>query len=148
MKSAFIGLAIFAAVTMLAGSSFGQIEGSAPFSIVGTDAAAVKKFLLQLQQAVAKDQREVVSGLVNYPMSAWAGEGNITVRNRRELVAKYNAIFTRRLQKTIAEATLETTWANWQGVMIDSGRIWFRPVEQGSNLRIITINAPAKPEGK
>ncbi len=144
MKKTLLGFAAVFALCALAEPARGQLEGSAPLSSAGTTAEAVGDFLKRLQQAVSLDQREVVSGLVEYPISAWVGDRSVKVRNRREFVSKYPKIFTRDLKQTIAAAKLENTWANWQGVMLDSGRVWFRPVGPEESLRIVTINAPAK----
>ena len=143
MKKIITGFAIILALCALAGPARCQLEGSAPLSMAGTNAGAVEDFLMRLREAVAHDQREVVSGLVEYPLSVWAGDRSVTVRNRREFLSKYPQIFTRELKQTIAATKLENSWPNWQGVMLDSGRMWFRPIGPEESLRLVTINAPA-----
>jgi hypothetical protein len=142
MKKVLTVVAVVLVLCAFAEPAWCQLEGSTSLSVAGTNAGAVEDFLKRLQEAVAHDQREVVSGLVEYPLSAWAGDRNIKVRNRREFVSNYPKIFARDLKQTIAAAKLENTWAIWQGVMLDSGRVWFRPVGPEESLRIVTINAP------
>lgn len=128
-------------VVWSAGRSHAQIEGSAPFSSAGTTSEAVADFLHKLQRAVEVDDREAVAKFVNFPLRAWNGKATGSVRDRRQFLAQYPAIFTADLQKTIAAARVERVFANWQGVMIESGGLWFRPDPDGT-LRVVTINQP------
>jgi hypothetical protein len=142
IKKALAGLSLLAAFGISAGPALGQLAGSSTFSTAGTSAEAAGEFLARLQPAVAADRRDTVAGLIEYPISAWIGGRSATLRNRREFLAKYDAIFTKSLKATIAAAKVENSWANWQGVMFDSGRIWLRPKGPNDSLRIVTINAP------
>jgi hypothetical protein len=121
-----------------------QLPGSAPFSSAGTTAEAVAAFLPRLQKAVAADDRKAVAALVRFPLRAWDGRRSVSIPDRRALGARYGAIFTADLRKVVADARVDTAFANWQGVMWESGRIWIAPDEAGT-LRIITINAPSPP---
>lgn len=118
------------------------MPGSAPFSSAGTTAEAVTAFLPRLQKAVQADERKTVAALVRYPLRAWNGKRTVSIRDRRELLAQYPAIFTADLRKVIAAARVETAFANWQGVMWESGRIWIAADETGA-LGLITVNEPA-----
>lgn len=121
--------------------AWGQLEGSASLSTAGTTPEAVTRFLGQLQTAVAKDRREDVAKLFFYPAKCWGGK-NLTINNRKMLLSYYEAIFTPPVKKAIAEARLENVWANWQGVMLHNGLIWFSTGEDKGPLKIVTINAP------
>lgn len=124
-----------------------QIEGSASFSSAGTTSESVSSFLARLQKAVASDDRAAVAKLVAYPLRAWNGKATVSIRNRQEFLAQYPKIFTASLKQTVAVAKVEQAFANWQGVMFDSGRFWIRPDDAGT-LEIVTINrgdhAPAE----
>jgi len=128
----FKPLPVFIAIFLIlcgTGRINAQMEGSAPFSSAGTTAEAVTDFLRRLQKAVHADERKTVAGLMSYPLRAWDGKRTVNVKDQRQFLASYNTIVTADLKKTIADAAVEKTFANWQGVMIDSGRIWFRPNE-------------------
>lgn len=116
-----------------------QIDGSASFSSAGTTGEDVSAFLARLQKAVATDDRAAVAKLVAFPLRAWNGKATVSIRNRQEFLAQYPKIFTASLQQTIAAAKVEQAFANWQGVMFDSGRFWIRPDGAGT-LQIVTIN--------
>jgi hypothetical protein len=118
------------------------VEGSAPFSSAGTTAEAVSAFLGRLQKAVAADDRKTVVALADYPLRAWNGKRTVMVRDRHELLALYSSVFRNDLRKAILSARVETAFANWQGVMWESGRFWIR-ADQDGTLRIVTINQPA-----
>lgn len=115
-----------------------QVDDAAAFEIAATDRAAVAEFLHALQTAVAKDDRDAVAELVSYPLHVYSRK-RLSVGSRQEFLRRYPMIFTARVKRSVAAARLETLFANWQGVMFDSGRVWFAPDEQGA-LKIVTIN--------
>lgn len=151
MKTSLLGCLFVAAALVLvvaaAPPAAAQIEGSASFSSAGTTSESVSSFLARLQKAVASDDRAAVAKLVGFPLRAWNGKATVAIRNRREFLALYPKIFTASLKQTIAAAKVEQAFANWQGVMFDSGRFWIRPDDAGT-LEIVTINrgepAPAE----
>ena len=55
----FLGPALF-----LSSPASGQVEGSAPFSVAGTSAAAVDRFLGELRQALAREERAGVAAML------------------------------------------------------------------------------------
>ena len=116
-----------------------EVNGTAAFEIAATDRAAVAEFLTALQTAVAKDDRDAVAELVRYPLRVGSRKRLISVGSRQEFLRRYPMIFTERVKASVAAARLETLFANWQGVMFDSGRVWFAPDELGA-LKIVTIN--------
>ena len=119
----------------------GQLPGSTPLSTAGTTPEEVTHFLSQLQTAVAKNRRDDVAKMFSYPAKCWGGK-SLTINNRKMLLNYYEAIFTPDVKKIIADATLDTTWANWQGVMLANGRIWFSKDGEKGPLKIATINSP------
>jgi hypothetical protein len=121
-----------------------QAPAGPNFDVTGTDARHVEAFLKALQAAVAVDNRIKVATLVDFPLPAWTGAATVTIRNEAEFQARYGRIFDASLKKAIADATVETLFANQQGIMFDGGRVWFRPVVERKNaIRIVAINEPA-----
>lgn len=131
--------AFFVLVVATVSPAAAQVEGSASFSSAGTTSESVSSFLARLQKAVASDDGAAVAKLVAYPLRAWNGKATVSVRDRQEFLAQYPKIFTASLKQTIAAAKVEQAFANWQGVMFDSGRFWIRPDDAGT-LEIVTIN--------
>lgn len=124
-----------------AGSALAQAAPA--FDVAGTDAAKVTAFLKSLQSAVALGNRTKVGTLVHYPLKVWLDGEETVVRTESELQSRYSRIFDTDVKKAIAEATLDTLVAKEQGVMVDRGRVWFRPVaEQRNAIKIVAINDP------
>jgi len=116
------------------------------FEAAGTDAAKVTAFLKSLQTAVALGNRTKVATLVHFPLTVWLDGEETIVRNESELQARYGRIFDADVKKALAEAKVDTLFANQQGVMFDNGRIWFRPVSGHKNaIKIVAINDPNQP---
>jgi hypothetical protein len=112
--------------------------------VAGTDATTVTRFLTALQRAVARKDRRAVAALADYPLRAWAGSRSVTLQSPRELLRRYDRIFDADLRRSIAAARPASLWANYRGVMFDSGRVWFAPDPSG-RLRLIAINRPISP---
>jgi len=122
-------------------AAFGAAPGSAPFSTAGTTEEAAARFLAALQDAVHANDRAKLATMFRYPARVWDGRQTIVVRSREEYLARAANVFDAELRRSILAAKPDDLWANWQGVMFDSGRVWFGAAENGT-LRIITVNAP------
>ena len=61
--------------------------------------------LSDLQQAVARDDREAVAALIRYPIVVTAGEVRIPIANAAALVDGYDAVFTPELKEAIRSGT-------------------------------------------
>ena len=125
----------------------GALAQTAPaFAVAGTDAAQVTAFLKSLQSSVALGNRIKVASLVHFPLKVWLDGEETTIQNESEFQARYSRIFDADVKKAIAEAKVDTLFANQQGVMFDSGRVWFRPVVEHKNaMKIVAINDPNQP---
>lgn len=133
---------ILTGLLLPAGSA--QAQGAPSFDVAGTDAKQVTAFLKSLQQSVAFDNRLKVASLVDFPVKVWINGADVTIRNESELQARYSQIFDAQLKQSIAAATVDTLFANQQGVMFDSGRVWFRPIVEHRNaIKIVAINEPS-----
>jgi hypothetical protein len=115
------------------------------FDVAGTDAATVTAFLKSLQSAVALGNRTKVATLVHYPLKVWLDGEETKISNESELQARYSRVFDADVKKAIAEARVDTLFANQQGVMLDNGRVWFRPLPDRKNaIKIVAINDPTQ----
>jgi hypothetical protein len=127
-----------------AGSALAQ-TGPA-FDVAGTDAATVTAFLKSLQASVALGNRTKVATLVHFPLKVWLDGEETTIRSESEFQARYSRIFDESVRKAVAEAKVDTLFANQQGIMFDNGRVWFRPVSEHRNaIKIVAINDPNQP---
>jgi len=148
MRDALIPIVLMALVLpclpAAAGSALAQATPA--FEAAGTDAARVTAFLKSLQSAVSLGNRLKVATLVHFPLTTWVDGEETVIRNESELQARYGRIFDASVKKGIADARVETLFANQQGVMIDNGRVWIRPIaDQKNALKIVAINDPNQP---
>lgn len=97
-------------------------------------------FLATLQAAVASDDKKGVAGLVDYPFQARIGGKSVKIKDADHFVADYDKVITAKVKAAVAKQTYATLFANWQGVMIGDGEIWFSGVGDGKQVRIIAIN--------
>lgn len=112
------------------------------FAVAGTSAAEVRPFIASLQKAVAMDDRRAVTRMFFYPSRIWAGERSETVLRRSDVSDQYDTIFDKSLRLLIADAHWETLFANWRGVALGDGRLWFARITTQQRLAITAINGP------
>ncbi len=136
-----LAAAVFLGAAVVAAAPPGPPEEETVlFSSAGTTREAAAAFLQALKKAVAEGDREAVAELTAFPLRAWTGRAVVEVPDASHFFLVYPRIFDQALREAIARATVDELFANYQGVMIDNGRLWFSPL--GDRLKIITINAP------
>lgn len=148
MRDALIPIVLLALVLPCLPPATGSAlaQATPAFEAAGTDTARVTAFLKSLQSAVSLGNRLKVATLIHFPLTAWVDGEETVIRNESELQARYGRIFDASVKKAIADARVETLFANQQGVMIDNGRIRFRPLaEHKDALKIVAINDPNQP---
>ena len=148
MRDALIPIVVMALVLpSLPPASGRALAQAAPaFEAAGTDTARVTAFLKSLQSAVSLGNRLKVASLVHFPLKVWVDGEETVINNESEFQAKYGRIFDADMKKAIADAKIDTLFANQQGVMFDNGRVWFRPVVEHKNaVKIVAINDPNQP---
>jgi len=148
MRDALIPIILTALVLpCLPHAAVSALAQTAPtFTAAGTDAQQVTAFLKCLQSSVSVGNRLKVASLIHFPLKAWVDGEETFIENESEFQARYGRIFDASLKKAIAEAKVETLSVNEQGVMFDSGRVWFRPLAEHRNaIKIVAINEPVQP---
>jgi uncharacterized protein YecE (DUF72 family) len=148
MRDALIPIILAALVLpclpLTAGPALAQAAPA--FAAAGTDTAQVTAFLKCLQSSVALGNRLKVATLVHFPLKVWLDGEETVIATESEFQARYSRIFDADVKKAIAEAKVETLFANQQGVMFDNGRIWFRPLTEHKNaIKIVAVNDPNQP---
>jgi len=138
---------IAAAVSLAGGSAAAQQPpDSTAYAVAGTDSASVAHFVATLQHAAAANDSVAIAGLIDYRQEnfLWNGTSARRYATRAAFLRAYHLIFDGRMRREIAAVTPDSLFANYQGVMFNSGRVWFDPDREG-RLRIVTINAPVRP---
>ncbi|GGA74983.1 hypothetical protein GCM10011385_31270 [Nitratireductor aestuarii] len=99
-----------------------------------------RAFLEQLQKAIAADDRQAVAAMVDYPFETRIGGKKVRIRDKKRFVADYGKIITRKIKDAVAKQRYEDLFANWQGVMIGDGEIWFSGIGGNDTVKIIAVN--------
>ncbi|WP_442580072.1 hypothetical protein ACSBOB_32165 [Mesorhizobium sp. ASY16-5R] len=102
--------------------------------------APYQNFFDALKKAVASDDKAAVAAMVDYPFQARIGGKAVKIRDAAHFVADYDKIVTAKVKQAVAKQSYATLFANWQGVCIGDGEIWFSGVGDANLVRITAIN--------
>lgn len=98
------------------------------------------QFLKTLQKAVAANDKAAVAALIDYPFQARINDKATKLKDPAHFIADYDKIMTSKVRHAIANQTYAGLFANWQGVMIGDGEVWFSGVGGNAKIRITAIN--------
>ncbi|NHZ98740.1 hypothetical protein [Massilia sp. CCM 8734] len=76
-------------------------------------------------QAVKDGNRQLVAGSVHYPVSVRIKGRKTTLRSPADLLANYDAVFSKAYREAILNAVPHNMFANYKGIMLGSGHVWF-----------------------
>lgn len=102
--------------------------------------APYRQFFETLQKAVTADDKAAVAALVDYPFQARINGKAVKLRDAAHFAADYDKIVTPKVKHAVAHQTYATLFANWQGVMIGDGEVWFSGVGNDNTVKITAIN--------
>jgi cyclopropane fatty-acyl-phospholipid synthase-like methyltransferase len=143
MRRTIIALATAAAVAAggigAAGAETAAEVNSTLDSLFGSH-TQYQQFFEKLKEAVAGDDKKAVASLVDYPFRARINGKAVTIKDANHFVADYNKIVTGKVKQAVTEQRYETLFANWQGVMIGDGEVWFSGIGDNDTVKIIAIN--------
>lgn len=97
-------------------------------------------FLQTLQKDVAANDKTAVAALVNYPFQARINGKAVKLRDAAHFVQDYDKIITSKVKHAIASQSYSTLFANWQGVSIGDGEVWFSGIGGNDKIKIIAVN--------
>lgn len=120
-----------------------QPPSRAAYDVANTDSATVARFIAKLQHAAALNDSIAIASLIDYRhnIGLWDGRNTAYYSTRAQFLRAYHRIFDANLKHEIAAVTPDSLFANYQGVMFNSGRVWIYPNDNGQ-LLIVTINEP------
>lgn len=109
------------------------------------DHVPYEKFFDALKKAVGSGDKAAVAAMVDYPFQARISGKAVKIRDQKHFVADYDRIVTGKVKNALAKQTYATLFANWQGVMIGDGEVWFNGVCgddscKQQTVRIIAVN--------
>lgn len=109
--------------------------------------ARYKAFFTKLKTAIAEDNKTVVAAMIRYPFRTNIDGERITIPGASDFTARYEEMVTDRVREVVANQHYENLFANWQGVMVGRGEIWFGGICEDNSCEeaevfIIAINTP------
>lgn len=98
------------------------------------------RFFDTLQKAVAADDRKAVAAMIDYPFQARINDKATKLGDAAHFITDYEKIVTPKVKNAVANQTYATLFANWQGVMIGDGEVWFSGVGGSGKIKVTAIN--------
>ncbi len=98
------------------------------------------QFLKTLQKAMAADDKAAVAALVDYPFQARINGKAVKLKDTAHFIADYDKIVTPKIKHAVAGQSYATLFANWQGVMVGDGEVWFSGIDGNEKIKITAIN--------
>lgn len=95
-------------------------------------------FFTELQQAVADDDEAGLAEMVAYPISVNIEGASTEIADEAAFASNFDEIVTADIKDAVTSQSYEDLFANWQGIMIGDGEVWFSLVDD--TVKIITIN--------
>ena len=97
--------------------------------LFGEPASHVIDFFLEIQDCVRTDNKEKLANLVLYPITIHSIDGKeVEIQNANQFIANYEKIATTKWKSVILAQESTKLFANWEGVMINRGEMWFGPL--------------------
>ncbi|MGH7522861.1 MAG: hypothetical protein ACREK8_00975 [Gemmatimonadales bacterium] len=121
------------------------------FTALGIPDSDVLASLQRFQAAVASGNRTAIADMVAYPLRVNRGpEQHTVIAGRKDLLARYAAVFTADVRRAIAATNLNDVLGGVDGVAVGRGAAWFtstctstRPIK--CQVRLSSINQRAGP---
>lgn len=98
-----------------------------------------RAFLETLKTAVGEGNKQAVAAMVAFPLHAHVGGKSLKINDAAHFIAAYDTIVTPELRQAIARQDYATLFANWQGVSVGNGQVWFS-AGPGGAVKITAIN--------
>ena len=143
-KAFFVLLSLVIAGCVLSDNAFtDNLYSVADFD----DDKVVEAFAGKFKNAVIDNNKQEVASMVRYPIEATIGDKVIVIKNRQEFIAIYDDIFDKKLYDIISAANTHNMFANYQGVMLSNGEVWFGG--DAGDIKVIAIGPCRRydPEG-
>ena len=133
--------------------SFSLLASGQPATSQPSPAVSLSQFVAALQQAVARNDRNAVAGMVRYPLNVSAGGLQIPVNDATAFVKLYDTIMSPAIRQAIGRArvpedgksTPSAVRNSGGGITLD-GAVTIAP--SGGSFRVTGLNVPAGVQSK
>lgn len=104
-----------------------------------------KEFFFEMKKAVLNSDSLKVADLIKYPITIKINGKKTKIKNNREFLKHYSRIIDAHIIETVRNQKYAELFANYQGVMIGNGEIWFSgvcldPKCKNTVVKIIAVN--------
>ena len=100
--------------------------GGREYEVAGAeDDALVERNAQAFYAATMQGKREEVANYVSYPCTFFRDGKRVSAKTAAEFLRHYDAIFTKAFVAKIAGGVPHHMFANYQGIMIGDGAVWF-----------------------
>lgn len=115
--------------------------GENRYHIAGfTDDAATEAFVARFRTAALERDREAVADMVRYPIEVTIDGKRRTIKDRGELVRRFDAVFTDAYLDRLREGYPLHLFVKYSGVMLGRGEVWFAPSrEPGPDGEVVPV---------
>jgi hypothetical protein len=103
-----------------------------------SDPGMAGRFFDRLQVAANAENRDALIGMIRFPfIRYYHGIPRRRYDSAAEFRGDFERVFSPKVLGAIKRATFESLFANYQGVMIGDGEVWFDEREDGFRIRAI-----------
>jgi len=127
-----------------------QDEGR--FAVAGLKEREVEIFFNSFKDAIAKDDKRKVAGMVSYPIKVYLRSNRtVKIANSTRFIKFYDQIFDQKFKDLIEETESKDLWAKSSGVATPRGEIWINGIiknpkfEDEYVIKITALNGPMRP---
>ena len=135
---------------LLFASSVAQQENR--FAVAGLKEREVEVFFNSFKDAIAKDDKLRVAGMVSYPIRVYLPSNRpLKISNSARFIKFYDQIFDKKFKELIAATEFKDLWAKFSGVATPRGEIWINGIvrnpklEDEYDIKITALNGPIRP---
>jgi hypothetical protein len=115
--------------------------GVAKYHLAGVDdARAAENFFRDIQKAVRASDKRLVSSMIDYPIVVVLNGHQVQLENARQLRHSYDLVFNAKVRKAVMQQEPRRLRANWRGLIVGDGEIWFTKDIDTGVFKIFAIN--------
>jgi hypothetical protein len=89
------------------------------------DDKLVETFAARFKELVLKQEKGKVSLMILYPIRAHLKDRVVVIQTANEFLKFYDQILDKQFVDKIGRLKIHNMWANYQGVMLGDGDVWF-----------------------
>lgn len=94
------------------------------FYVAGFTQKEFDTYFINLQKAVAKNDKKAVSKLVYYPLNVNSNGKINVIKNQKQFIKEYKTIMTKKVKNSVLKQKPDKVFVNYKGAMTGSGEVW------------------------